>query len=150
MGLKINTRHKEPIEAANSTRLRCHGSTTFHIEYQGTSTKINALVTSSMSDSLLISWHDLQNLEVLPRNFPARSQCWQTHITDQINPPRTLLPQPWTILHNSTKYLKSRHPIALLYHVSLQSRLKSTRPWKWHGLPHDGQTHLYGRHAPKP
>ena len=79
MGLKVDTRHKEPIEAANSTKLYCHGSTTFYIEYQGTSTQINALVTPSMSDSLLISWHDLQNLEVLPRNFPARSQGRHTH-----------------------------------------------------------------------
>ena len=73
-GLKINTRHKEPIEAANSTGLLCDGSTTFTVEYQGTSTVINALVTSSMSDCMLIAWHDLQNLKVLSQNFPARTR----------------------------------------------------------------------------
>ena len=50
----------------------CSGSVTLECEYEGAKVKIDALVSSALKDYILLSWHDLVSLGILPQNFPAR------------------------------------------------------------------------------
>ena len=71
-GLRIDKSGVEPIEAANATSMPCEGSVIVNISCNGITTQTNALVSSALRDEVLISWHDLQRLKVLPANFPAQ------------------------------------------------------------------------------
>ena len=61
---------KERLFAANGERMACEGRTPLKIEYQGITTPVMALVSSAMKNDMLISWEDLQKMQVLPRSFP--------------------------------------------------------------------------------
>ena len=68
-GLKIY-KARERLFAANGERMACEGRTPLQIGYQGTTTKVMALVSSAMTNDMLISWKDLQSMRVLPQSFP--------------------------------------------------------------------------------
>ena len=63
---------RKTIRALNHDSVNCCGSVTFTIEYQGAFAKCRALVSSSITDELIISRLVLQDLDVLPRDFPRR------------------------------------------------------------------------------
>ena len=60
------------IRAANQTQVSCEGSIKLVIRFQGKTIRINPLVSSALSEDMLISWHDLQRLDVISANFPNR------------------------------------------------------------------------------
>jgi len=57
----------DKLFACDDSELVCLGTTTLRTNGH----KIIALVCSSIKDDILISWHDLANLGVLPSNFPS-------------------------------------------------------------------------------
>ena len=46
------------------------GSTRFQITYDGQTTNVLALVTTALSNEIVLSWRALQRLKVLPEDFP--------------------------------------------------------------------------------
>ena len=60
------------IRAANHTLVSCEGSIKLVIRFQGKAIKVTPLVSSALSEDMLISWHDLQRLDVISANFPNR------------------------------------------------------------------------------
>ena len=71
-GLKVNPAGAIPIVAADNERMECEGSVNMRIAYQGKEVYTEALVSSALKDDMLISWHDLVELDVLPPGFPDR------------------------------------------------------------------------------
>ena len=61
---------KERIFAANGERMNCEGRTPLGISFRGITTPVMALVSSNMSQDLLISMGDLKKMKVLPKEFP--------------------------------------------------------------------------------
>ena len=68
-GLKIY-KARERLFAANGERMACEGRTPLRLKYHGFTTPIMALVSSSMTNDMLISWKDLREMQVLPSSFP--------------------------------------------------------------------------------
>ena len=62
----------ESIFAVNDTPVKCNGRIDLSISYKGKTAKVDALVSSSLDKDILISWHDLVNLAILPHNFPEQ------------------------------------------------------------------------------
>jgi hypothetical protein len=56
--------------AVNGQRLNNSGTVTFGIEYQGRTTEVEALVSSSIEGEVLLSWQVLQQLRVINNSFP--------------------------------------------------------------------------------
>ena len=72
-GLDIDrSGRKYRIRAANSNSMQCEGTVLIEFSYEGTSVIVKALVSKDIEGDILVSWHDLQLLKVLPPNFPAR------------------------------------------------------------------------------
>ena len=71
--MPIDPNGKESLTAANGEPMECEGSVQTTFTYMGKKAKINALVSSSLKE-LLISWHDLIPLGVLPASFPNQAQ----------------------------------------------------------------------------
>ena len=69
--LKILAKGRENISAANGSTMDCAGSTRFKIKHEDKTIEVDALVSSDVSDEMLISWHDLQRLGVIHSSFPA-------------------------------------------------------------------------------
>ena len=61
---------KKKIKAVNDQKLECSGTVTFTAEYEGRSTIVSALVSSSIQDEILLSWKALVELGVIPDSFP--------------------------------------------------------------------------------
>ena len=61
-----------PIIAADGNPMPCEGSIELVLDYQGKKILIEALVSSALNDHLLVCWHDLVLLDVLPKEFPNR------------------------------------------------------------------------------
>ena len=69
-GLTVDTRSRKRVRAVNGQKLDCLGTVTFDIDFQGKSTEVVALVSSSIADEVLLSWQDLQKLGVIDPDFP--------------------------------------------------------------------------------
>ena len=61
----------------------CIGSVILRASVNGVTVTLNALVSRSLSDEILISWHDLINMRVIPANFP-HAQCSQVSTSDSV------------------------------------------------------------------
>ena len=57
----------EKLYAADNSPLQVTGATTFKIN----DVPMRAIVTTSLSDDLLIGWKDLQRLNIIPECFPC-------------------------------------------------------------------------------
>ena len=70
---KCAIRHTDTqLRAANGEAMQCNGKTTLLVIGDGSTVhSIDALVTSSMTSEVIISWHDLITLGVLQANFPS-------------------------------------------------------------------------------
>lgn len=66
-GMSIDSDSRVPLYAAGRKALRCEGSTQLQMEYMGHKTDVNALISSSLKDEILLSWHDLLQLGVIPQ-----------------------------------------------------------------------------------
>ena len=69
-GMRFNPDSNLKIRAVNAQRLDNSGSVTFTLRYQGRSTEVNALVSDSIKDEILLSWRVLKNLGVIDNTFP--------------------------------------------------------------------------------
>ena len=70
----VNQDTKPILFTANNTPLDCLGTVILTATTdEGTSAKIDALVVSDLSNEVLVSWHDLQALGIIPRSFPSSS-----------------------------------------------------------------------------
>ena len=69
-GLRIDHKRRVPIQAANNTSLDCLGSCIIQVEYSGVFTEVDALISSSISNEILLGNSDLKNMYILPQNFP--------------------------------------------------------------------------------
>jgi hypothetical protein len=69
-GLAVNWRGKKKIRAVNNQKLDCSGTVTLHLEFDGHSTEVVALVSSSIKSKVLLCWRTLQKLGVIPKDFP--------------------------------------------------------------------------------
>ena len=69
-GMRVDTSAKKKIRAVNDQKLECSGTVTFTAEYEGRSTVVSALVSSSIQDKILLSWKALVELGVIPDSFP--------------------------------------------------------------------------------
>ena len=58
---------KDKLYAADDSRLHCEGRTSFSIN----GVRIDALVSSSISHDIVLSWSDLVRLGILPADFPS-------------------------------------------------------------------------------
>ena len=62
---------EEKLYAANGTEMKCQGSLTVSVQSEGGQDEVDAIVSSDLEDEILLSWHDLIRLGVLPGDFPA-------------------------------------------------------------------------------
>jgi len=67
--------------ACDDSELSCVGTTSFRVEGE----RINALVSDSIRSDVLISWHDMVRLGVLPADFPSLPRS-QVRAVDQSPP----------------------------------------------------------------
>ena len=89
-GMTVNTRSKKRVRAVNGQRLNNSGMVTFGIEYQGQTTEVEALVSSSIEDEVLLSWQVLKKLGVIGSSFPnievkAATTSTTSHPTGALN-----------------------------------------------------------------
>ena len=74
--LKVDPKGAIPIIAADGLEMKCEGSTKLEIHYEHMTVRVTALVSSTLKDEVIVSWHDLVELGVLPKEFP-RPVCSQ-------------------------------------------------------------------------
>jgi hypothetical protein len=60
------------IRAANGDSMACEGTVSINITYKTRTTKTVALISSSLSDEVLVGWQDLVGLAVIHDGFPAQ------------------------------------------------------------------------------
>ena len=85
---QIDASRKSRIRAANSSSLDCAGSAILQITFDSFSIKTDALISSNLAEDVLISYYDLVQLGVLPKNFPARNYSNNTNtklVTETVN-----------------------------------------------------------------
>jgi hypothetical protein len=69
------------IKAANGELMRCSGAVKILATCPGGRyTIIHGLVSSSIQDEILVSWHDLQGLGILPKRFPTVAFAIKSHL----------------------------------------------------------------------
>ena len=62
----------ERILAANNSPLCCDGRIFLKISHGNRTADVDALISRSLEDEILISWYDLISLGILPKNFPEQ------------------------------------------------------------------------------
>ena len=55
----------ESIVAADGLELKCEGSTEMDFTYEKKTIKVTALVSPTVEDEIVVSWHDLIELGVM-------------------------------------------------------------------------------------
>jgi transposase InsO family protein len=60
------------IRAANGNNMACEGTVSISIAYKSFTTRTTALVSSCLSNEILIGWQDLVGLAVIHKGFPAQ------------------------------------------------------------------------------
>ena len=69
------------IRAANKSQVTCEGYINLSLHFQGKTIRIRPLVSSALSEDMLLSWHDLQRLNVISSSFPNRQQISANSLT---------------------------------------------------------------------
>ena len=67
--IKFNRKDQARIEAANGTELRCYGSVEFNVTWLDHTARVLAYVSPDVDD-MLLSWHTLIDLDIVPWCFP--------------------------------------------------------------------------------
>ena len=76
---------KDKLFAANDTQLACEGHCAIWLD----EIKTEALISSTLTSELIISWTDLVRLDVISANFPSR-QAYHTAAPVTTNPPSSI------------------------------------------------------------
>jgi hypothetical protein len=71
-GLRPAADQKVKIRAANGNSMACEGTVSIRITYRSRTTHTVALVSSCLSEEVLIGWQDLVGLAVIHEGFPAQ------------------------------------------------------------------------------
>ena len=70
-GIPINKAPHEKLFAANHQRMDCEGTTKLFVSNKRYPVvNIDAIVSLSIKDDIIVSWHDLQALGILSPQFP--------------------------------------------------------------------------------
>ena len=69
-GIQIDWKKKKNIRNASDEPMVCDGTVVFGLEHQGISTKVEALVTSDLTNEVLLGWKTLKRLRIIPEDFP--------------------------------------------------------------------------------
>ena len=70
--LRVNPHGAIPIIAADGLELKCEGSAEINLTYEDVTAKVTALVSPTVEDEMIVSWHDLIDIGVLHPEFPKR------------------------------------------------------------------------------
>ena len=70
-GIVTSTRRKERITTASGEGMRCLGTVFLDVSFGDKVVKVDALVAVGLQAGFLLSWHDLQRLDVLTQTFPS-------------------------------------------------------------------------------
>ena len=131
LGLVLDRRRKTRIQAINGAKVTCLGSTKFQITYDGQTTNVLALVTTALSDEIVLSWRALQRLKVLPEDFP-RAQT--TVKANQVQSPKVHGKDSNTVFRRitvcrkvSTKVHDGQGKDSNAVYRKAQKRMKSSR-----------------------
>jgi len=79
--VEISCESKAKLFTADGKRMPCEGEIKFTARCAGQTAEINAIVSSALQDEILVSWHDLQSLGIISKEFPAPIHAKQI-ITD--------------------------------------------------------------------
>ena len=71
-GMVVDTNLKKRLRAANGAPMKCSGSVVLRVAFQGAEIDVLALVTPSLRKEILLSWRALQQLGIIPKDFPNR------------------------------------------------------------------------------
>ncbi len=75
------------LRTVNNIDMTCAGSTTADISLGGVTTRVDFVVSPALKQDILLSWHDLIKLKVLPSNFPAGIN--EAEIVENASSPKT-------------------------------------------------------------
>ena len=70
--LVLDVRQKKRIKGIHGRRVQCLGSNTFQVTYDGQTTNVLALVTSSLNNEIVLSLKVLQRLGILLEDYQRR------------------------------------------------------------------------------
>ena len=75
--MEIDKKAKKRIRNASDEPMACHGSVVFEVGWQGRRTEVVALVSSDLTQEVLLGWKTLKRLSIIPEDFPNISdvQC---------------------------------------------------------------------------
>ena len=71
--------------AADGEELPIKGAVTIRIKHEGLEIETEALVSSALNKEAVISWQDLQSLEVISKDFPHRDPTLMDHSGQQMD-----------------------------------------------------------------
>ena len=61
---------KKKIKNASNEPMQCNGTVAFEVQFEGQKTMVQALVSSDLTDEILLGWRALQRLGIISPNFP--------------------------------------------------------------------------------
>ena len=109
----------ERLFAADDSRLKCEGSVKLKVD----GVRMHLLVSSSLKREIIICWHDLVAMDILPADFPSRSNKiaqiktedsleslyteYETILTDEL-PPQPMHGEPMRIELDQTKRINPK------------------------------------------
>jgi hypothetical protein len=70
-GLKPRRDTTIRLQAANGEYMRCQGTIQQYAHLNGQEALSDGIVSSDLEGEVLLSWHDMQNLGIIPRHFPS-------------------------------------------------------------------------------
>ena len=74
-GMSINKNKKKNIRNASDEKMICNGTVVFKLDFQGVSTKVEALVSQDLKDEVLLGWAALKRLRIIHEDFPNPIPC---------------------------------------------------------------------------
>ena len=72
--MPVDKKKKRKIFNASDEPMACEGTVTFEVEYEGQKTNVAALVSSDLTNEVLLGWKALKRLKIIPDNFPHVSE----------------------------------------------------------------------------
>ena len=61
---------KKKIKNASNEPMKCNGTVAFEVQFEGQKTMVQALVSSDLTDEILLGWRALQRLGIISQDFP--------------------------------------------------------------------------------
>ena len=92
VGISIDTSRKERLYAANGVLMDCSGFVILEASIHGNTVPIDVLISTDISNEILLSWHDLIALGVVPAGFPLVNCARAVSSTPPPPPPSPTTP----------------------------------------------------------